>query len=102
MYQLPDADYNIDSPDELLVRKRTLIEQYRHATKWACYVMDYKRRFDREEDFGADDIQEHINFLRDDARRELKQVSINIKQMRNAIEAINQRLMDLAKPPEIG
>lgn len=96
MHQQVDESYEMSERDALLVNKHNLMEEYRAAVKWACYALEYKRRFDREEDFGTDDIQGSINFLRKDSRRELKHVSTHIKVTRKAIKAIDKRLMDLA------
>ena len=83
--------------ERLLGRKYQITQNYRGAIKWAGSVLDYKRRFEREEDYGEDDLQEHINFLKKDSRRELKSVAIDIKMMRKKISDIDKRLMDLNK-----
>ena len=83
--------------DILLGRKNNIIQNYRGAVKWAGSVLDYKRRFEREEDYGDDGLQEHITFLKEDSRRELKHVAIDIKLMRKEIDSINEKLMNIGK-----
>lgn len=95
-----EVQEGIDKPDRqsiLLEDRGRLYGQYRNAIMWACRVLDYKNRFEREEDFDIDGLDEHINFLKEDSRRELKEVSLYIRGVRKKIIDINNQLMDLAK-----
>ena len=83
--------------DKLLRYKSQLLHRYRGAVKWSFTALEYKRRFEREEDYGVDNMRAHVDFLKTDARRELIDVSMEIKRIRSEIDAINEKLMDLAK-----
>ena len=50
---------------ELLLREKYhAMQSYRASVRWACNVLDYKRRFEREEDYGEDGLREYINILK--------------------------------------
>lgn len=83
--------------DSLIYEKNRLLGIYRNAVIWSCKVLDYKRRFEREEDFEPDGLDEHVDFLKEDSRRELRDVSLHIKSLRRRISDINDELMDIAK-----
>lgn len=78
----------------LITAKENIIKEYRGAVVWAMRALEYKRRFDKEEDFGADGLQEYVDILKQDSRRELKEVAVNIKLMRENIDRIDNKLMD--------
>ena len=81
-----------------LVRKKNgLLNNYRGAVKWACNALEYKRRFEREEDYGDDGLQEHITFLKEDSRREIKRIAMDIRVLRKQIDGVDKSLMDLGK-----
>lgn len=82
--------------DELLAERNRLHGMYRNAVIWSCKVLNYKRLFEREEDYGEDGLTEHVDFLQDDSRRELREVSLYIKNIRKKIDKINNQLMDIA------
>lgn len=87
----------LSQKDTLLKQKYQLVHQYRAAVKWSFTALEYKRRFEREEDYGVDDMKAHVEFLKDDARRELISVSRNIKLIRAKINEIDDGLMNLSK-----
>lgn len=88
----------VDKPDEreqLIQQKYKLVGEYRNAVRWACTALDYKRRFEREEDFHG--LQDYIDILREDSRQELIRVATNIKVLRKRIVEIEEKLMNLSK-----
>lgn len=85
------------SPDELKSKLETVRGEYRSAVKWARYVLDYKKAFEREEDFGEDELREYIELLRADSRDELKNIAINVKRLKSHIKSIQERLIDLSR-----
>ena len=97
MHQVTNEGVKLMDRDLLIKTKSELISNYRNAVVWVGRVLDYKRKFDREEDFGDDGLQEYINLLKEDSRRELREVAINIKLMRNKIDKIDNELMDGSK-----
>jgi hypothetical protein len=80
----------------LLRQKYQVLQSYRAAVRWACNVLDYKRRFEREEDFGEDGLREYIDILKEDSRRETKSIATDIKILRKQVDNIDKRLMDLS------
>lgn len=70
-----------------------LIAEYRGAVRWACNALEYKRKFEREEDFSG--LADVIEALREDSRDELKRVAADIKSLRKRIVAIENKLLDL-------
>lgn len=92
-------DESVDTPDKkdlLLTEKNNLLKGYRNAVVWACKALEYKRRFEKEEDFEPDGLQGYIEILKEDSRRELRDVAIKIKQIRGRISSINEELISLA------
>jgi hypothetical protein len=83
--------------DDLKEDLKTAQAEYRATVKWACQVLDYKKSFEREEDFGEDELREHILFLRDDSRQELKTAAINVKRLKSRIKILQECLVDLAR-----
>jgi hypothetical protein len=84
-------------PEQLkksLAKTRT---EYRAAVDWARRVLDYKKAFEREEDFGEDELRQYIELLRADSRDELKTVAINIKQLKGRIKSIQDCLIDASR-----
>jgi len=79
----------------LLEKKENLIRHYRGMVVWACRVLEYKRRFDSTEDFGTDGLQDYMNILKDDSRRELKDIAVNVRLVRKQISDINNELMNM-------
>lgn len=80
----------------LLSEKEGLIKAYRNNVVWACRALEYKKRFEREEDYGQDDFQDYINILKEDSRREVKDTARRIRYLRERIENINNKLIDLS------
>ena len=71
--------------------------RYRAAVKWSRTVLDYKKSFEREEDFGEDELREYIEMLRKDSRDELRTVALDVKRLKGRIKFLQNSLMDLAK-----
>ncbi len=89
---------SVDEPTKsaLIAERDDLIKRYRNDVVWVCRVLEYKRRFEREEDFGDDGLRHHISILQKDSRRELRDISLSIQWKRGRIDAINNQLMDMA------
>jgi hypothetical protein len=79
----------------LITEKNELTKNYRNMVVWASRVLEYKRRFDREEDFGDDGLQDYIDILKGDSRRELRDIAIKIKLVRQKIDGIDNELMNM-------
>ena len=92
---------SLSERDTLIRQKFQALQSYRTAVRWACNALDYKRRFEREEDYGADDLQDNIKELKEDSRLEIKRVAVDIKILRSQIKSIDKRLMDLGRPVRI-
>jgi len=99
MHQPIDTDevQQLSPRDLLIQQKNQALQTYRHAVKWACGALEYKRKFEREEDFGNDGLRESLEFLKKDSRREVKAVATSIKVLRDKINGINKKLMDLSR-----
>jgi len=101
MHQQIDTDATGETPlsprEELLKQKYQLIHKYREAVKWSFTALEYKRRFEREEDYGEDDMRVYVEYLQDDARRELISVSRSIRLIREKINDTDNELMNLSK-----
>ena len=97
MHQQMDEGVELMDKTALITEKENTIKNYRNAVVWAMRALEYKRRFDKEEDFGMDGLQEYIDILKQDSRREVKEVAINIKIMRDKIDKIDNELMDGSK-----
>lgn len=93
--QVNDSDKDIGK-SALLQQRDSIVQNYRQAVVWACRVLEYKRKFDREEDYGDDGLQDFINVLKEDARRELRDTATNIKVMQSKIRKINEELIGRA------
>tara|TARA_Y100001963_G_scaffold154031_1_gene241971 strand:- start:252 stop:551 length:300 start_codon:yes stop_codon:yes gene_type:complete len=93
--QVNDSDKDIEK-SALLQQRDSIMQNYRQAVVWACRVLEYKRKFDREEDYGDDGLQDFINALKEDARRELRDTATNIKVMQSKIRKINEELIGRA------
>ena len=90
--QINDSDKEAEE-SALLQRRDAIVQNYRQAVVWACRVLEYKRKFDREEDYGDDGLQDFLNVLKEDARRELRDTAVNIKMMQSKIDKINEELI---------
>ena len=93
--QVNDSDKDIEK-SALLQQRDSIMQNYRQAVVWACRVLEYKRKFDREEDYGDDGLQDFINALKEDARRELRDTATNIKLRQSKIRKINEELIGRA------
>lgn len=103
MHQQVEAEEEKEEKKEISERQRLInlkhhaIHRYRSAVRWACVALDYKRRYEREEDFGTDDLSDSIKILKVDSRREIKSIATDIKLLRRKINGFDKRLMDLSK-----
>ncbi len=88
---------DLSEQQRLLNLKHHTLHAYRSAVRWACAALDYKRRYEREEDFGIDDLRDSVNFLKDDSRREIRSIAMDIKLLRRKIDGIDKELMDLSE-----
>jgi hypothetical protein len=89
----------IDRRSSLIATKNNLIKHYRNTVMWAVRALEYKRRFEREDDFDSNDlgdIRGSVRFLEQDSRRELKEIAINVKLLRKQIDDINDELMNIS------
>jgi hypothetical protein len=87
----------ISERQRLLNRKHQAMGAYRSAVRWACIALDYKRKYEREEDFGTDALADSIKILKEDSRNEVRRISTDIKLIRIKINNIDKRLMDLSE-----
>lgn len=95
--QIDEESREPTKKEKLLHEKYKALASYRAAVRWACNALEYKRRFEREEDFGEDELSSHIDLLKNDARRELKSIAMDIKVLRKKIDNIDEKLMNLSK-----
>ena len=86
-----------ESSDDLKKDLAELRVEYRAAARWARFVIDYKRAYEKEEDFGEDSLRDYIAMIREDSRDELKKVAVDIKRLKARIRLYENCLMDLAK-----
>lgn len=82
--------------EKLLEKRKELMAIYKGATQNSIRALDYFIRFKKVEDWDEDGIQEHINVLRSDSRRFLKECAMYIKRLRSEIDTIENKLMDIS------
>lgn len=98
MHQEIESEISPPDPIKQLIQERNqLMGSYRAATQHAVRALDYYQRFQRVEDWNEDETQDYIDVLKADSRRFLREIAIDVRRMRNRLDVINNKLMDLVK-----